>query len=127
MKRLLFILSFAFIACAALAQARVVNCRITKEYGFETKTVSLFGNVKVVTDPNEYAEFKVRIIKENQCCADLFVKIVNTEPEQCGEWRFVKSEKDAWITVRFVEEGWEDFTIRFVTSDPGSAYEDFSY
>ncbi|MDR3226133.1 MAG: hypothetical protein LBT56_00480 [Prevotellaceae bacterium] len=125
MKRLLLILLFVFAGIACFAQ-RVVNCDFTKEYGCEIVTINLFGNVKVVTDEKEFVNFRVRIAKEGECCPDLFVKTVIDNADECGEWHFVKSDKDARFSVIFVEE-FEDFTIRLVSSNPGSAYEDFTY
>lgn len=96
----------------------IKDCKIVKEYGFVSKTFSLYGDVKIITDPKKWADFDVKI---NTGQAALYVKAVKSEPRRCGEWRFVDSEKDADFTVSFVKES-EDFTICFVDSDPGTSY-----
>ncbi|MDR2564367.1 MAG: hypothetical protein LBC98_10590 [Prevotellaceae bacterium] len=97
---------------------QIKDCKIVKEYGFVSETISLYGDVKIITDPKKLATFDVKIKKE---IAALDVKVVKTIPRRCGEWRFVDSEKDADFTVSFVDES-EDFTICFVDDNPGSAY-----
>jgi hypothetical protein len=96
----------------------IKDCKIVKEYGLMSRTISLYGDVKVITDPKRLATFDVKIKKR---IATLDVKIVETLPRRCGEWRFVDNEKDADFTVSFVDE-LEDFTICFVDDNPGTSY-----
>ena len=96
----------------------IKDCRIVKEYGFASKVFDLYGDVRIVTDPDEWADFDVKI---NEVTAALYVKKVETRPRKCGEWRFVDSSKHADFTISIVAES-EDFTVCFVDSDPGSAY-----
>jgi hypothetical protein len=123
MKRPLFILLFLCAAGAAAAQAQhpwIKDCAITKEYGFMSETFRLAGNVKLITDPKEHADFNVKVVGSPGGAA-MYVKKVTACPCVCGEWRFVEAIKDAYFTVRFVKE-WEDFTMVFVTEYPGSRY-----
>jgi hypothetical protein len=123
MKRLSVILLFTLCAAIGFAQSNhplIKDCEITQEHGLASTTKSLWGNIKVVTNPKEYAELNVKIVS-TPGLADVYVKTVSTPPDQCGEWRFIKSAKDAWFTVRFVDAG-EDFTICFVKSEPGCRY-----
>jgi hypothetical protein len=122
MKKLiviLFISVFAFNAKAQQEHPYIKDCNITMEYGFMTKTVSLWGNVKVVTNPRD-ADFRVKIEKSCGAAAVYVVKVTD-EPSQCGEWRFVDSKKDALFTICFVKES-EHFSICFTSTFPGSRY-----
>jgi hypothetical protein len=122
MKKLiliLFITAFAFNAKAQQEHPFIKDCNITMEYGMMTRTLSLWGNVKVVTKPMD-ADFNVKI--EKSCgAADLYVVKVTSKATECGEWRFVNSEKEADFTVCFVNDG-ADFSICFTPSDPGCRY-----
>ncbi|MDR3287082.1 MAG: hypothetical protein LBT27_06540 [Prevotellaceae bacterium] len=126
MKRLSFILLFTFVCVACIAQSEhplIKDCAITKNFGMSSETFFLWGHVRVVTDPKEYADFNVKIVS-SPALADVYVKRVTSAPFECGEWHFVTSKKDAppfTVTIRFVTE-WEEFTICFVDSNPGSRY-----
>ena len=77
------------------------------------KGIKLYGRVKVVNDAS--ATFTVRLLD----VADLDVKIVSSNPRECGEWQFVTNGSYDF-TVRFTSRaGYEDFTMRFVNSSPG--------
>ncbi|MDR1896550.1 MAG: hypothetical protein LBR10_07160 [Prevotellaceae bacterium] len=118
-----FLLVFAPVGSGVCDQHPLIkDCAITKEYGFMSETFRLYGDVKIVTDPKEHADFRVKLV-ESPGLAAVYVKKVAFRPTQCGEWRFTDSAEAAHFTVRFVPEGeWEHFTIRFVDSDPGSPY-----
>jgi hypothetical protein len=125
MKRLfitfiVFILSAISVANSAPTADHplIKDCKIEKKYGFVSKTFSLYGDVKIITDPKKFATFDVKIKKG---MAALYVQIVKTTPKKCGQWRWVDDEKDADFTVEFVDES-EDFTICFVDDDPGTSY-----
>jgi hypothetical protein len=123
MKKLVCIVLLIFAASAATAQGQhplISDCSITKDFGMMSETFRLYGNVKVVTDPKEYADFRVKVVKAPGLAA-VYVKKVTEKPLDCGEWRFVESTEKATFTVRFVTE-MEHFTIRFVDSNPGSRY-----
>ena len=104
----------------------IKDCSITKNYGTVSKTFFLWGTVRIITDPREYADFDVKIVPTPGLAA-MYVQKVTAPPYYCGRWRFVNSqqEKDekekATFTVRFVDE-MEDFTVCFVESEPGSRY-----
>jgi hypothetical protein len=86
-------------------------------------TYSLWGTIRVVTDPKEDADFRVKVITSPTDAADLYVKVVKTGPFTCGVWRFVfdKTADNINFSVRFVSED-EHFTIKFDDATPGSSY-----
>jgi hypothetical protein len=122
-KVLLLLLCLCVLPAAAQPKHPLIkNCTITKSFGMMRQTWNLWGNVKVVTDPEEYADFDVKAVSKPDL-ADLYVVRKNTKREaiDCGEWHFVTDGEDANFTIRFVTE-WEEFSIRFVDSMPGTVY-----
>jgi hypothetical protein len=123
MRKLFFILSFILACNAAFAQrvSPIKDCSYTKDFGMSSTTYSLWGTIRIVTDPKEHADFNVKILPQAEA-ADIRVKIVNN-PSGCGEWKLVFSKDTAFInfTIRFVKKD-EHFTIKFVDAIPGSSY-----
>ncbi|MDR0603586.1 MAG: hypothetical protein LBG80_04695 [Bacteroidales bacterium] len=121
MKKLIILLLISFtVLYSAQAQHPLINdCEVTLSFGFQSSSFKLYGDVKVITNPKVRADFDVRVVDIRY--ADMYVMVVNTNPKKCGEWRWVTSEKDADFTIRFVDKQ-EDFTISFVTDNPGSRY-----
>jgi hypothetical protein len=114
MKHLLII---AFImasgACAAQVYRPICDCKITKTYGMMSRTWRLSGNVRIVTDPNEIADIRIKIVERG---GSISVKSVDYTPSECGEWRWVdgKGKLKPKFTVRIVTDGTHDFTVKFV-------------
>ncbi len=72
--------------------------------------VKLGGDVRIVVNPGEKADFKV-VISPN---ADLKVKVVEEKQKycDCGLWRWV--DKGEAFSIRFVEDERDaDFSISF--------------
>jgi hypothetical protein len=121
MKRfaLLIVLLISAI-CLSVAQTKgnIKNCTCSKSHGMVSEGRSLWGNVKIVSDPKEFADFNVYICKKYG--GDLRVMLVRRPARECGEWRLVSNKEKAFFSVRFVEEPeLADFTIKFVKSNPG--------
>jgi hypothetical protein len=115
MKHLFFIAFLMAVTCLN-AQNPIQDCEITKNFGMMSQTFTLHGGVRVVTDPKEYVDFEVKVVKENEP-ADLRVKIVKGNTSECGEWRWVNSNES--FSIRFVDK-WPSFTIRYVKSNEWS-------
>lgn len=84
------------------------GCTYTREYGLETVTFDLWGNVRVVKDPT-VADLLVYVSKTGY--ADLVVTWVD-KPSGCGQWHrvekgesfticFVNSEDEATLIIRY--------------------------
>jgi hypothetical protein len=119
MKRLflslLLLLSFTLPASADWVTIDFKNCTATFNMGTYTRTIPLYGKVRIVTDPDECEDLSVRIAPK---WGRMNVKVVESGADECGEWQWVTSGED--FTVRFVEE-LDDFSITF-TNDRGSTY-----
>lgn len=85
------------------------GCKYTRDYGMETVTFDLWGDVRVVTNPHE-ADILVYLVKDDGA-ADLVVTWVD-DPYGCGQWHkvdkgelfsvcFTDSFRDASITIRY--------------------------
>jgi hypothetical protein len=109
MKHLFFIAFLMAVTCLN-AQNPIQDCEITQNFGMMSQTFTMCGSVRVVTDPKEYVDFEVKVVKGNEP-ADLHVKVVKRTPYECGEWRWVNSNES--FTIRFVDK-WPSFTIKFV-------------
>ncbi|MDR3350356.1 MAG: hypothetical protein LBN98_01745 [Prevotellaceae bacterium] len=112
----------SFITAVSVAQAQkrhpfIEDCAITKNFGLVSETIRLRGNVRIITDPEEHADFRVKLISAPGL-ASVYIKIVS-HPAGCGEWKWVTSGED--FSIRFVDE-MELFTIRIVTDMPGCPY-----
>jgi hypothetical protein len=120
MKRLLLIFAGLFVYAATSAPQSyepIKDCKITKSYGMISMTWRLSGNVYLVTDKNESADLYAKVRRKKGEYASLYVKEVERVPCRCGEWRWVKDKKDANFTVKFVDDMFFDFTVKFVGKD----------
>jgi hypothetical protein len=114
---LLLLLLLSFIpASADRVKIDFEKCTVTFDLGTYTRTIPLYGKVRIVTDPKECEDLSVRIAPK---WGKIAVKIVETRPLECGEWQFVTSGED--FTVRFVEE-LEHFSITFDITMSGTTY-----
>jgi hypothetical protein len=114
MKHLLLtVFLLAAGTCFAQSYRPVKDCKITKSYGMMTRTWRLSGNVKIITDPKEFADLRVKIVDS---AASISVKIVTYTPGECGEWRWAtdKNGLQPKFTIRIVDDESYDFTVRFV-------------
>jgi hypothetical protein len=120
MKRLflslLLLLSFTLPASADRVTVDLEKCTATFDEGTVTRTIPLYGKVRIVTDPNELADLRIRIAPK---WGQMTVKIVEARPLECGEWQFVTSGE--YFTVRFVEE-LEHFSVTFSKTISGTRY-----
>lgn len=112
MKKIISSLFILFVVSCAFAQNVVIDeCKVTKDYGFQQYTFSVYGDVYVETDPKEPVELEVKVTNER--LAQCWVYVTTDKPQDCGEWRFVKDRSKAKFTIRYVNE-FEDCSIYFV-------------
>ena len=115
MKKFISSLFILFVISCAFAQNVVIDeCKVTKDYGFQQYTFSVYGDVYVETDPKEPVELEVKIASRHSG-ADFTIYRTTDTPKQCGEWRFVNNKSKADFSIRFVNE-WEDCTIIFTSN-----------
>jgi hypothetical protein len=120
MKYLLLTLAIPFALCTVSAQQTyepIKDCKITKSYGMMSMTWHLAGDVYLVTDKNESADLYVKVRRGKKEFASLGVTVVKRPACECGEWRWVKNKEDALFTVKFVDDDFFDFTIKFIGDD----------
>ena len=112
MKKFISSLFILFVVSCAFAQNVVIDeCKVTKDYGFQQYTFSVYGDVYVETDPKEPVELEVKVTNER--LAQCWVYVTTDKPQDCGEWRFAKDRSKAKFTIRYVNE-FEDCSIYFV-------------
>ncbi len=119
MKKFLFVVLFVLSLCVSYAQyIKIDGCNVTRCYGSLTRYFMAFGNVYVETDPKEPVDIRVRVTTISPATFSIYK--TDNEPQDCGEWRFVKDRSKAKFTIRYVKDH-EDCTIRFVPnrSDAG--------
>lgn len=89
MKKIISSLFILFVVSCAFAQSVVIDeCKVTKDYGFQQYTFSVYGDVYVETDPKEPVDLEVKVTNER--LAQCWVYVTTDKPQDCGEWRFVK-------------------------------------
>lgn len=89
MKKFISSLFILFVVSYAFAQNVVIDeCKVTKDYGFQQYTFSVYGDVYVETDPKEPVELEVKVTNER--LAQCWVYVTTDKPQDCGEWRFAK-------------------------------------
>lgn len=90
MKKFISSLFILFVVSCAFAQNVVIDeCKVTKDYGFQQYTFSVYGDVYVETDPKEPVDLCVKITN-NPKGATFWIYKTTDKPQDCGEWRFVK-------------------------------------
>lgn len=107
MKKLL-ILSFCLVLFSAFTLS-TTNPIDKKECTY--KGVPLWGDVKIESIPS-LADFTVKI---DDSFPDLSVRLINTLPRNCGEWRIVNSAEDFSIAI---VPCFEDISIRVSDNTP---------
>ncbi len=116
MKRFFFFLLLCLSIPGWSRDVKIDGCyvTVTGDAGQWEKSFHAFGNVYVVTDPNEWADLEVYVsTSPSSCC----IYRCKDKPQDCGEWRFVKNRKDAKFTVRFVkQDDHYDCRIRFTNN-----------
>jgi hypothetical protein len=120
MRHLLLIIFLAVPAlCFSQSYRPICDCKITKSYGMMSRTWHLSGDVKIIKEG--FADLYVKEVKRG---GSISVKIVTYTPSECGEWRWVTDENGLQpkFTIRFVDDGAYDFTVRFIGANemPGS-------
>ncbi|MDR0829838.1 MAG: hypothetical protein LBN95_06985 [Prevotellaceae bacterium] len=121
MKKLLCLLSLFFVLGTVFAQNVEINgCAIVRHYygAGETLQFECYGNVFVVTAPNEHADLYVKVVNSPKYATYKIFRCTD-KPRSCGEWRFVTDRKQAKFTVKFVKDN-EDFRI-YYTDNRSSA------
>ncbi len=117
MKKYIFIFFVFYIATSTPAFSQFDNvkniehCRVSLDYGWLKEEFELWGNVRIVSNPNEFAHFRVKVVNDPKITT-LWVKIVDN-PSECGEWKWVQNKKQEKFSIRFVDE-YEHFSIMFI-------------
>lgn len=111
----IFIIVFACTTLAAQEQTEINGCYVTRYWTYDhgsSHSFEAYGDVYVETDPSEPVDMKVRIVqKEEDATYNVFK--TNSEPQNCGEWRFTNNKDKAKFTIRYVKD-WEDCRVFFV-------------
>ena len=96
----------------------IVDCHIKYEKRYSGGYFGLNANVYVVTDNYTVPDFYVYLADEEYPGYDISVYRTNSEPSECGEWRFVDDPSKARFTIKFVDDYDKhfDFRIRYVDS-----------
>ena len=119
MKKFLFVVLFVLSLYVSYAQSiKIDGCDVTRYYASVTSYFMAFGDVYVETESKEPVDILVKVTTDPS--ASMWIFKTSDEPQDCGEWRFVKDRSKAKFTIRYVKE-LEDCTIRFVSkrSDAG--------
>ncbi len=115
--RKLFFLFVLFVFCFfANAQETEINgCYVTRYWNYDhgsSHSFEAYGDVYVETDPSEPVDMKVKIVQREED-ATYNVFRIYSEPQKCGEWRFVNDPSKARFTIRYVKDR-EDCSVFFV-------------
>lgn len=119
MKKLSVVFLLMLSMGVSLAQRIIFDgCKITRYYASVTREFYAYGDVYIETDPKEPVDMCVKVVSDIH--ANMWIYKTTDQPQDCGEWRFVKDRSKAKFTIRLVNE-LEDCTIRFVPkrSDAG--------
>ncbi|MCQ2351262.1 MAG: hypothetical protein MJ003_04735 [Paludibacteraceae bacterium] len=101
----------------------IKDCSITKEYGTVSETFYLSGDMHIVTDPTEFAEFWVYISKPEEY-SDITISF-KEHPVECGEWHITKNDG---FGVRFTSKKEEaTFIANFGDTTNSPTFTDISY
>ena len=114
MKKFAIILAFFLFALSGFAQYRpeidIYNRRFTVEDGTGANwhtyyTKRLWGNVRIVTDPKEPEDLRVRIVKYGEP-HKLDISVVEKAVSE-DQWHWVTRKGDEDFTIRIVEDYWD--------------------
>ncbi len=118
MKRLFLIIAIFVVAMSSFGQDRPVfhlqeeTITIVTDYGANisgTITRSVYGKVRIVTDPKEHADVRVWFSNWGEA-HDFNVKVVNRAPK-VGEWQFVTKKGEEDYTIELTDWLWADVFV----------------
>ena len=121
MKKFAIILAFFLSALSGFAQNAenidIYNRRFTIEEGTGAnwhtyRTKRLWGNVRIVTDPNEHADLRVHIVN-HEGLRILNISVVEKAVDW-DQWHWVYRKGEEDFTIRIVEDYW-DISVRIVS------------
>lgn len=132
MKPLSLIFSFLALTLSASATVYVGSVTHSEGYGKEyhdcaydvpatvpTKTIYLYGRVKVVSD---YAEADMAVyVTTDPMLYDMYVQWVDTNPDECGLWQRVDTNEE--FTIMFVDS-YKEADLVIYYDDPRKHYND---
>ncbi|MBQ6100886.1 MAG: hypothetical protein IJL04_01190 [Bacteroidales bacterium] len=118
MKRLFLIIALFAVAVSGFGQDRPVfhlqdeTITIVTDYGANisgTVTRSVYGKVRIVTDPMEHADLRVWFSNWGEA-HDFDVSVVNRAPKE-GEWQFVTRKGEEDYTIELTDWRWADVFV----------------
>lgn len=115
MKRTMLCTLIMFASVAYPYEVEINGCSITHYYNYDKESYVSFqayGNVYVETDAKKPVDMYVKVITSDRMAT--YRVYVTSQPQECGEWNFVKDRAKASFTIRYVEKD-EDCTICFVS------------